>query len=779
MQNNLNNLDTWEKSLGLSSFKLNEDKNNVYIMLNGGSGDFCLDLEGTIENKYNLDSNSWSSSVKNYVNVKKNNIEIYNWSVNEILNADINTVESDFKSFYQYLQYLPKNKEVEFSNFVLKIFNKIRNYESGLNSNLNSLNLLLAILVKGTEYEDQAKSFLNEKESKYPLIFDKFISEYEMGIEHLKPNKSLALIHSLGEIFQIAHLNILHFSTQLDIYGTFSDDIKYGKVKYTSIHYTPNYLARFIVEETFEKFDLSKENIDILDPSCGSGVFLYEAVKYLKKNNYKGEINLFGYDNSEIAIRSAEFILFIEKCKNPKISYKLNIVKSSITNEWSKYDIILMNPPFISWEKLDSDTKESLENLKNDFKIYKPNLSLAFLLKSSQSLKNEGRLGCILPTNSLNSPEYKSLRDKIEINSQFKVVSNMGSSIFPNALVSTSLIILENKTLTYNDSVFDTNIIWTRNKKNIFQEAILEFRKIKRNKSQYNSLDENLYSIFKTDTFPFIESNWKTLSLSETKLIKIINIHLNNNKFEKLENIFDIKQGIRSGNINIFTVDEDFYIKLSKSEKKYYRPEMRSHNLYLNNKIHKKKYIWYPYMNNKLIIETENELLEKAPYTYKYLSIFKNELCKLSTKNINNWWTLTRQRTYFDLKSEARLFSLEFGNNNSYFIDNSGNGIIERGFYYQPRIQLSKEELIIYYTFFSSTIFNKLLSIYSSELQGENIYDLSKRYLKNIPIPKFGNEFLNENMQEKLLDNYKLFSKRKIDNLDFRYLSDEVFNIFF
>ena len=65
---NLGNITDWEESLGLLPIKLfsktNEQEN--YIMLNGGDGDFCLQLQENENGEDYFYSKSWSSNTKNY-----------------------------------------------------------------------------------------------------------------------------------------------------------------------------------------------------------------------------------------------------------------------------------------------------------------------------------------------------------------------------------------------------------------------------------------------------------------------------------------------------------------------------------------------------------------------------------------------------------------------------------------------------------------------------------------------------------------------------------------
>ena len=78
---NINHIETWKKSFGLLPIHLfaNGNDSNDFILLNGGSGDFCFStsLQDINPNDYN--SRAWSSNTKNFVVLDNEVIHLYNW----------------------------------------------------------------------------------------------------------------------------------------------------------------------------------------------------------------------------------------------------------------------------------------------------------------------------------------------------------------------------------------------------------------------------------------------------------------------------------------------------------------------------------------------------------------------------------------------------------------------------------------------------------------------------------------------------------------------------
>ena len=74
----LNDISQWKKSLGLLPIKLfsSTENNSDFILLDGGAGDFCIDIKPDSDDK-DYFSSSWSSNTKNFVSVGEETLELY------------------------------------------------------------------------------------------------------------------------------------------------------------------------------------------------------------------------------------------------------------------------------------------------------------------------------------------------------------------------------------------------------------------------------------------------------------------------------------------------------------------------------------------------------------------------------------------------------------------------------------------------------------------------------------------------------------------------------
>ena len=141
---------------------------------------------------------------------------------------------------------------------------------------------------------------------------EEHLQHLRAGMNGFLPNISLLLRHAAGQLFEEANY-IAKFNPQLSLFTNY--DIKYAyDPQKLGAFYTPTYLARSIVEKVIKESHIEdKEEISILDPACGSGEFLVEALRQLKTIGFTGKVKVYGWDVSSVAINIANFVLHFEK----------------------------------------------------------------------------------------------------------------------------------------------------------------------------------------------------------------------------------------------------------------------------------------------------------------------------------------------------------------------------------------------------------------------------------------------------------------------------------
>lgn len=269
--------------------------------------------------------------------------------------------------------------------------------------------------------------------------------------------------HAGSDAFQLTidwpDLNFAHIPIGVlsQVYESFSEAWDPLLRKSTSVFYTPKNIARYLVDDAFEGI-VEKRNAQILDPSCGAGIFLVFAFRKLVAAQWERTGNrpdtkiiqsilynqLCGFDVSESALRLAALSLYItaielNESPHPPASLKFpkplqgvvlfnhrkpeevgenDFVLGSLRPDLSenfngRFDLILGNPP---WSRLKGTTKENKEHI-SEFtnltrrilqerglgeiaKVYKNpdnNPDLPFLWKSMVWAKPEGIVAMVLP----------------------------------------------------------------------------------------------------------------------------------------------------------------------------------------------------------------------------------------------------------------------------------------------------------------------------------------------------------------------------------------------
>ena len=728
----LKNKISWAQQTGLLPIHLNpKEETERFIMLDGGYYDFCLDLSGEEIQKDICFSKSWSTNTKNYIVVNNtlNQVGVYNWFTETLSSLQCSVVSDKFAQFIQILNHSSYRSDEDIVPFVLRLFRQMRSLTGEKDDPVIALNLLYKLLISLDEDINQINCTRWQIEDvQMPDNFEYFVDSIKSGVRGIRPNLDLILRHCSGPLFQEAHREVVSFNQERDLFGGVSSEMKFALTNYSSIHYTPQYLARSIVENVIGRLDLRKEQIKILDPACGSGAFLMESLKILRDKDYKGHILIEGWDSSPCAVSTTRFLLNYEQNtqwgKN-NFNFNIRLVKDSLLEKWdNNYDVILMNPPFLSWELVrNEDSREAIISILKDITTRKrPNQAAAFFYQAIKSLAPKGVLGVVLPSSILLSDQYSQLRESVLNSNKLEVVGRLGNFIFEDALADVSFLIAEHN-IEYNNP----EIIWCRNRKGVAYDAIKHWRKMKYN--NIPSLSTEDYSIYRTLQFPIIKDSWNVVPRRDELFLSYLVSWQNMGRLKAIKEIFNIYQGLLTGKRDVFEISLSDYSALPDEEKKYYRPLVKSGTID-NGSIKIKEYIWFPYDKNGLMINNEEELLSLT-ISWQRLESHKNDLEK--RKSVKHWWELTRPRLW-QFTPKFRLYSQRFGNSSSFGIGREDNYVIEEGnaFEFKHPEKYEKSDYYFYLSLFSSNIFERLLSIYSKRIMAG--YDLGQSQIKDIPI---------------------------------------------
>lgn len=699
-----------------------------YIMLDGGYYEFCLDLdaEDVSENTYN--SYAWSSDVKNYIRIVGENVTVFNWKTRRSDKMKLKLVEQKFNQFLKILNSTSVNSSDDVTPFLLGLFAQLRNMTQETKLPTEAMNLLFKLLISIDEEHldaDVCKKW-NIIDTTVPNGFDYLVESIREGALQIKPDLDLILRHGSGRLFEVAHRTALSFNPQWDLFGGISSELTLAAPgNYSSLHYTPRYLVRSIVENSLKHIDRGQMSIRIFDPACGSGAFLQEALKQLKELNFGGRIEVFAYDNSEMAVSTTKFLLAYEQRKQwdeKQMTYNVTVC-DSIVNEWPECDLLLMNPPYIAMEQIkDAEIKDAIWDAMKDLNVRKrPNMAAAFLYKAVKALKINGVLGAVLPSSLLLLEQYKSLREAVRSLCDLDIVAKLGNFAFSDALTDASVVIATRQNITQSIPL----TVWCKNQDGSPFNAIRGLRKM-----QYDNLTSRIeedYNIYTPSRFPVVGETWNTIPMRDDKLVQELKVRVGTGDLKPLSEIFTVRQGIITGIRDLFEISSIQYDSIPLREKKLFR-NIASSVTIEDGQIRKDYYLWYPYDKKGSIIKTE-EQLQQYEWSFAWLFPHKKELS--SRSGITNWWEPTWPRTW-QFEPAMRLCSKRFGNSSSFAIASSEFVIKDGNAFLFNSDEAIKSDYYFYLGYFSSPTFEHLLSIYARTLMKG--YDLGNRNIKDIPI---------------------------------------------
>ncbi len=172
--------------------------------------------------------------------------------------------------------------------------------------------------------------------------------------------------------------------------------------KSMGIFYTDTKLADLMLSELSE---LITKETKIIDPTCGSGIFLKVAIE-------KGYKNVYGTDIDKGAVRFAgEFIPEAKILKLDSLSLTYDeVLRSFKTRE--RFDLVIGNPPYAPISK-------DNQIITNDYLFLRTvsatgdNLFNASLIRARDLVKEGGIISYIIPKNFLHVNSYSLLRRDI------------------------------------------------------------------------------------------------------------------------------------------------------------------------------------------------------------------------------------------------------------------------------------------------------------------------------------------------------------------------------
>jgi len=273
--------------------------------------------------------------------------------------------------------------------------------------------------------------------------FDKFMQEVA-GKEKLnsRSNKLLKDSHDHVKVRKTLK-NLIDTTKSADIGSEYEKLLSNSYKNKEGIYYTPP----CIVRDMFKNIYISPD-FKFLDPCCGSGNFIIEAIRLGVKPE-----NVYGYDTDENAV-----MITRERIKKEFRYESPNIICCNFLEKAPKlkksnilFDLIFTNPPW--GKKIDKQDKQKYSKLFNCGNSF--DTTSLFLAASLNILKNKGKLGFLIQEAFFNIGQFEDIRRKIIKKKILRFVDY--GKVFNSLITKAKAIIIENKTSSKNDEIICEN----------------------------------------------------------------------------------------------------------------------------------------------------------------------------------------------------------------------------------------------------------------------------------------------------------------------------------
>lgn len=398
-------------------------------------------------------------------------------------------------------------------------------------------------------------------------------------------------VNILGHIFEQSLTDLEEL--QANIENTNFDKTK-SKRKKDGVFYTPEYITKYIVDNTLGKMCNEKReelnllnitaptnpkkltkaeqqtkdnleiykdwlfNLKILDPACGSGAFLNQALEYLIKEHKQlqndlalmGDLfssytveesvlehNLYGVDINEDAVEIAKLSLWLRTAQKgrPLTSLADKIICANslleMPFEENSFDIVIGNPPYFNIQTFGakSPIAQAIQNKYPEIWQDKSDILFYFIALAIKMTKN--KVGFIVSNAFMFSDKAQKLRNYILENSNISKITNFEKyMVFEDASVTTAIIELEKTKQGENTIAYN------------FKEK--------------NYTQSDIYDILSTNE-DYFKVNLKLNSVYALvdNVIDTINQKIDKN-YSKLNEIFKIGSGMQTAANEVFMLNE-------------------------------------------------------------------------------------------------------------------------------------------------------------------------------------------------------------------------------
>ena len=776
-----------------------------HVLLDGGYGSFALsESEDRIWQAVTSAEWSWSSDVPHHVTVTAQEVAVVRWDKGDEELFTRKSVERQLETFYDYLvnDRVQSNRRVV--DYMVTLFRRVRSLvaDAGLEDG-RSVDAYLGILSEAMNRRAVADGAAGPA-AEFDIASDddedvlKALSERGVGrvledVEHpwiggnppLKIHPVLAVRHAGSEVFQEAHFELVRASGP-DLFG----DVKpaeSNRITRGGAHFTPPALARILVERTLQEVDdlHRRRELVVMDPACGSGAFLHEVLRTLRRLGYEGSVRLIGWDISGAAVSMARFAL-----RNaigdwePEGGADLELkVVDSLSLPLPTADVVLMNPPFVSWPALTGQQREQVAGVLGPTLRGRADLCMAFLTNAVRSVASGGAVGSLLPASLLTAERARAWRDDLLDQADVTFLGTLGDfGLFMHAMVQVGATVFAKRSGEGQAAGVAVALI-SGNDRFATGNALRELRK--------GGPDDWFRGDPGWQIFPVSVSKLRrrpTWRLVRPDTERTLTRLVESGRAIAVDGLFDVRQGVLTGMNSAFMLKSEERDALPMSEWRWFREAITTNSI-TRGQIESTDFVFYPYGPDGLELRSEEEVVAAVPHFFRmYLRPNRERLAARSghaRQGRKDWWGLTWPREW-ERVPRARIATKYFGGRGGFAADVEARYVVVQGYAWLPKEGVDyglgsgedadglglEDVLYAYAAILNSRQFESLLEVYSPQVAGGQ-FNLSPRFVRHVPLPDFSEFWSDEEVCETVWRLAELGAGRvRLDETSLRAIDD-------
>lgn len=765
----------WSRRLGMAVTPLFGPRaaREHVAMLDGVAGSFVLS-DTTVGDAFEACDPivarnwSWSSMMRHHVLVEKDVVAVTSSSGSATDRIRRRAIEDDLEGFLAFLERKGA-PSADVVDHVIETLQGLRANTSG--SECQQLNMFLALLalrlgnpqVPADQMPDLLGSLVSNAETfgldpndleevsvTSDLARDFFVTLHTNRRSGRDLKIDLTVRHAGAELFQAAHLAPPVRSPQGVLWGMTNPALRVRPHTMKEVAYTPVGLARILAEQTLQGCSIGADGyLTILDPTCGSGSFLVEAIAALQRAGWTDKVRVVGYDISPAAIATARFAIACAKRDGIDFDVESIIERKDFLDEDDEVvqaDIILMNPPFRSWPDMSRvEHSEVRASLGSDYSG-RPDKSMAFVQRALRVAQPEAIISVLLPGGVLASESGRKWRESLAKQAPPRLIATLGDhTLFRFATVNVCALSLAKGGVAAdltNSYVPEVQMLWASEVQGAASTALRTLRRDGQGGRIVNAAPEttgeqswNLYPMPLKDIL--LKPNW----LPAPGLLKVSEREALGALETRVDDLFVVHTGIRAGERKAFILSDDEIEALPADERKAFRPIAEKRSI-SEGSVGAVEYLFS--VGEEIM--TEQQLARVVPVYYNRHLLPSKLALESRERTGQRWWRQSEPRNKWRSSTEPRIVSRQWIKNDGFAVDKDGTYAVVQGFAWFPTATLKRavrnasdagdivEVLRLYTVLMSSDVFFRVAREYSTNAGGGQI-TLQQKHVNHVPLP--------------------------------------------